>query len=33
MGLGLVGSIRSSLQFIYKILNALRASPLRNCEI
>lgn len=33
MGLGLVDSIRSSLQFIYKILNTLRASPLRNFEI
>ena len=33
MGLGLMGSIKSSLQFIYKILNTLRASLLRTCEI
>ena len=33
MGLGRVGIIRSSLRFIYKIVNTLRASPLRICEI
>ena len=33
MGLGWVGSIRSSLRFICKIINTLQASPLRICEI
>ena len=33
MGLGWVDSIRSSLRFIYKIVNTLQASPLRICEI
>ena len=33
MGLGWVGGIRSSVQFIYKIVNTLRDLPLHLCEV
>ena len=33
MGLGWMGTIRSSQGFVYKIVNTLQASPLRTWEI
>ena len=33
MGLGWLGSIRSSVQFIYKIVDTWRDSPLRFCKV
>ena len=33
MALGWVGGIRSSVQFIYKIVNTLRDLPLHFCEV
>ena len=33
MGLGWVGGIRSSVQFIYKIVNTLRDLPIHLCEV